>query len=89
MSIDTNDLLTLSEAARELRVSHEQVRSLCIAGSLPFVVVSPPKSGKIHRRIRRETLERFKRNERLPGVESELRQISSVARKLAAVEQVW
>jgi hypothetical protein len=84
-----DELLTLSEVAAELRVSPEQVRSLCTSGALPFIVVSPPGKDRVHRRVRRETLEHFKRNEQVCAAAAEQKQIASVSRRLASVEQIW
>jgi excisionase family DNA binding protein len=61
-------LLTLSEAAAELRVSRETVRKLTASGRLPFVPVGTG-SARLCRRVRRETLERFKRQERRDAFE--------------------
>lgn len=60
MTQTENDLLTLTEVAKELRVSIETARTLTANGTLPYVNVG---TGTKHilRRVRRGDLDSFKR----------------------------
>lgn len=84
----TSDLLTIDEVATELKVSYESARQLTISGKLPYVSVTPGKQRET-RRVRRDTLDAFKRAEKRSRVADEMRHVRNSGIALGLVEQRW
>ncbi len=62
MPKDPDELLTIDEVAAELKIGYETARQLTVKGRLAFVAVGSGSSRNL-RRVRRDTLESFKRAE--------------------------
>ena len=83
-----HDLLTTEEVASELRISDEAARKLMTSGKLAFVQVTAGER-RMTRRVRRDTLEAFKRNEQRATFRDELRGVRETVSAMASVEQRW
>lgn len=49
-SEETNNLISLSEAAEICGVDYDTVRKWCVAGALPYVEVGPTAIKRVYRR---------------------------------------
>jgi excisionase family DNA binding protein len=86
--VKPRELITLQEVADELAISYEQARRLCRTGRLASVNVGT-SDGRRQYRVRRDTLEAFKRNELRPDVKGEIEGVRVSLDALHGAEQRW
>jgi hypothetical protein len=69
--VKPRELLTLQEVADDLLITYEQARRLCSKGRLASINVGT-SDARHQYRVRRDTLEAFKRNEKQGSVKDEI-----------------